>query len=430
MEIITLLLFCAMLLGCVASGISILYALCGGLLLFFVYGLIKKVSAKALFSGALSGIRTVANMLIVFALIGMLTALWRACGTIPAIVSYSSGLLKPKIFLPMVFLLNCLVSVLTGTAFGTAATMGVICASLSATMGIPPVLCGGAVLSGAFFGDRISPVSTSALLVSQVSDTNIYDNIRRMFTSCIVPFILSCILYTLIGFGFSTLDASGGLIEALNKSFEPTVAAVIPAIIMLLLSLFRLNVKITMSASILSSVLLAFFSRGLSAASILKVMLFGYHSTDAALSGMLDGGGILSMANVAAIILISSMYTGLFRETGLTDGVKKFAENIAKKTTAFTGVFVCAVITAVVSCNQALCIMLTCRFCEGFVSDKAYLASALENTCVTIAPLIPWSIACAVPLSSIGAPFGAVFFAFFLYLNPLWNLAASFVKKK
>ena len=132
-----------------------------------------------------------------------MTALWRASGTIPFIVSKASTLIRPSVFLLMTFLLNSGLSVLTGTSFGTSATMGVICASMGSTMGVSPILTGGAVLSGAFFGDRCSPVSTSALLVAGITGTDIYKNIRGMIRTSLIPFIAACVIYFAIGVSVS-----------------------------------------------------------------------------------------------------------------------------------------------------------------------------------------------------------------------------------
>ena len=148
---------------------------------------------------ALSGVRTVRNILLAFVLIGVMTALWRSAGTIPVLVCYASALIRPAVFVVMTFLLNCLLSFLTGTSFGTSATMGVICAAMGAAMGVDVRIVGGAVLSGAYFGDRCSPVSTSALLVAEVTQTVIFDNIRRMLRTALVPFLLSCAVYAMLG---------------------------------------------------------------------------------------------------------------------------------------------------------------------------------------------------------------------------------------
>ena len=186
-EWFVLALFCMGLLLCLALDVSMIWALTGGLALFLLYGRHKGFSRRELADMVLEGVKTVSNILIAMCLIGAMTALWRAAGTVSAIVSYASVLIRPEIFLLMTFLLNALVSVLTGTSFGTAATMGVICVTMGAALGIDLRLIGGAVLSGAFVGDRCSPVSTSALLVAAVTGTDLYDNIRRMLRTALVP---------------------------------------------------------------------------------------------------------------------------------------------------------------------------------------------------------------------------------------------------
>ena len=199
MEWLVLGLFCGGLILCLLLDWSILYALLVGLLFFLLYGRRKGYSWGELVKMAFDGVKTVRNILITFLLIGVLTALWRAAGTIPVIVCYAAQLIRPGVFLVMTFLLNAGVSVLTGTSFGTAATMGVICATMGSVMGVPVILTGGAVLSGAFFGDRCSPVSTSALLVAELTKTSIFDNIKRMLKTALVPFLVTCAAYTLLG---------------------------------------------------------------------------------------------------------------------------------------------------------------------------------------------------------------------------------------
>lgn len=130
---------------------------------------------------------------------GFLTGLWRAGGTIPTIVYYASGVIDPALIVLLTFVLNCLLSFLMGTSFGTAATMGLISMTIASTLGASKALVGGAVLSGIYFGDRCSPVSTSALLTADLTGTNLYDNIQRMMKSALVPFLLSLVFYGLMG---------------------------------------------------------------------------------------------------------------------------------------------------------------------------------------------------------------------------------------
>ena len=430
MEWIALGLFCAALLICIVLDLSILYALAFGLLVFLLYGRRKGFSRRELFSMAIEGIKTVRNILITFFLIGIMTALWRAAGTIPVIVCYASGLIRPSVFLLMAFLLNCLVSVLTGTSFGTAATMGVICAAIGNAMGVSPLLTGGAVLSGAFFGDRCSPVSTSALLVAAVTKTDIYDNIRRMVKTAFVPFLLACGIYAGIGL---TLPREGSVMDLeslFSRSFRLHWTALIPAAVILVLAAFRVNVKLAMSVSILTAVPLCFILQNLPAAEILRAALSGFTPADAEVARLVSGGGIVSMIRVACIVCLSSAYSGIFQKTGMLDEAKRLIGRLSAKTGAYAATLVTSVLTGVIACNQTLTILLTEQLSRGEYADKEVLALDLEDSAVVTAPLIPWSIACAVPLAAAGAPSAAVLTAFYLILLPLWRLVRGARKTK
>lgn len=134
LEIVAILLFVATLIACIAIGIPVVWALAAGYVIFFVYGLIKGLTVKKLLVLSGSGIMTSKNILIIFALIGMLTATWRISGTIPSIVCYSARLIHPSVVVLVTFLLNCMVSVLTGSSFASVATMGVISMTIATTM--------------------------------------------------------------------------------------------------------------------------------------------------------------------------------------------------------------------------------------------------------------------------------------------------------
>ena len=147
-ECIALGLFLAGLGLCIVTGIQILYALLFGLLCFSVYCLAKGYSARETGSMLWEGISQVRNILIIFVFIGGLTAVWRICGTIPYILYYAVGFIHPRYFVLCTFLLCSSMSFLTGTSFGTASTMGVICMLISNAADLSPFLTGGAILSG------------------------------------------------------------------------------------------------------------------------------------------------------------------------------------------------------------------------------------------------------------------------------------------
>lgn len=430
MELVTLSLFCAALLMCLLLNLNILWALAAGLCIFLIYGVRRGFSWRQMASMSLSGVKAAKNILLTFFLIGMMTALWRAAGTIPVVIAYASALICPSVFLMMTFLLNCLVSVLTGTSFGTGATMGVICGAMGSTMGISPILVGGAVLSGVYFGDRCSPVSTSALLVAELTNTSIFDNIRAMLKTALIPFVLTCGVYLLVG----CFTVHGGTVMDVNalfgQEFHLHWAALLPAVLILALSVCRVSVKIAMSASILAALPICLWLQQLSLWDCARFALLGFSAGNAEVAAMLDGGGIVSMLRVAAIVCLSSAYAGIFQETGLLRGLQSKIVALGQRTTPFGAMLCTAVLAGAVACNQTLTIMLTHQLCGASEPDSKTLAIDLEDTAVVVAPLIPWSIAGAVPLASVGAPSVSILLAVYLWLLPLGRLAGSFWKKK
>lgn len=425
MELTVLGAFCLLLMASLFLKFSILYAMLGGLVLFLLYGAQKGFSARELAQMCYSGIRKAGNILITLLMIGVLTAMWRAAGTIAAIVTYASVLLKPSVILLMSFLLNCLVSFLTGTAFGTGATMGVICGAIASAMGVSPVLAGGAILSGAFFGDRCSPVSTSMLLVSEVTGTDAYDNIRTMLKTALVPFLISCGIYGLVGFfgsGEGSVPDLGGIF---SKEFLLHPVTLIPAVVILVLAGFRVKVKKAMIFSIASAIPVCMALQGFSGAQLVRFGIFGFQAASAEVGRLVNGGGVLSMVRGVAIVCISSAYSGIFDKTGLLTGIRSYIAGLAEKTNACFAVLCTSVVTAMAACNQTLAIMLTDQLCGELVTDKKRFASWMEDTVVVIAALIPWSIAGSTVLYSSGMPLSGTAAACYLYLLPVWALICS-----
>ena len=425
-----LLLFAAGLLFCLLKGISILLALTGGYVLFFLYAMAKGFSAGQILRMSLQGILTVKNILLTFVLIGALTGIWRASGCVPAIVCYASGLMRPQIFLFLTFALCAFVSVLTGTSFGTAATMGVICMSIGNSMGLSVFYLGGAILSGVFWGDRCSPVSTSALLVATVTKTDLYTNIRNMLRTALFPTLLVSALYLLVGFGLpageATLDVGG----IFRQEFSIHPICLLPAAMILLLSLLRVGVKRSMLVSILTAVGAALLVQHMTVAGILRTMLWGFHARNDQLQSLINGGGISSMCRVAAIVCIASCYAGIFDQTGLLNFLQKGIRQLSGKTSPMFAMTVVSVPVSAIACNQTLSIMLTRQLTQDLPVCSADQALYLENTVVLLSGLIPWSIAGAVPLSTVGAPTACMLFAAYLYILPAWNLLTDTIIRK
>ena len=428
-SIIAILLFSLSLIFCLLLKLSVVYALIIGYMIFVIYGLIKGHNLIVLIKKSFEGVLTVKNILLVFILIGMITALWRASGTIAYIVYMGSKLISPSILILLTFLLCSILSVLIGTSLGTAATMGVICASIGKAMGVNPYYIGGAVLSGIYFGDRCSPMSTSALLISELTKTNLYTNIKLMIKTSIIPFIVTCLFYLFLGFKSKVSNISVDVTEIFKQNYNLNMLVIIPAILIVILSILKINVKKTMLVSIVISFIIAMFIQRDSIVALINYCIFGYHHSNERLNLMMKGGGILSMVNVSLIVGISSSYSGIFKETKMLVSLKKHLKDFSKKTSSYFVIFLSSIISGAIACNQSLGTILTNELSEELV-DKQERAIILENTVVLLVGLIPWNIAMDVPLKTLDVGIISGFFAFYLYFLSLWNLFLNFIKER
>ena len=428
-SIVAILLFSLSLIFCLLLKYSVIYALIVGYIIFMTYGLIKGYDLKVLIKKSFEGVLTVKNILLVFVLIGMITALWRASGTIAFIVYIGSKLISPSILILLTFLLCSILSFLIGTSLGTAATMGVICVSIGKAMGINPYYLGGAVLSGIYFGDRCSPMSTSALLITELTKTNLYTNIKLMLKTSIIPFVATCLFYLFLGLKSSTSPVSIDATNIFKENYNLNIVVIVPAILIIILSLFKVNVKKTMLLSIVISFIIAMFFQKESVTSLINYCVYGFYHSNEKLNSMMKGGGILSMLNVGLIVAISSSYSGIFKETKMLVILKEYLKEYSKKTSNYFIIFLSSIISGAIACNQSLGTILAYELCEE-LEDKQNMAIILENTIVLLAGLIPWNIAMAVPLKTIDIGLMSGLFAFYLYFLPLWNLFLGIIKEK
>lgn len=295
------------------------------------------------------------------------------------------------------FLLCAPVSFLTGTAFGTAATMGTICAFVATSAGVPVIWTGGAVLAGSYFGDRCSPVSTSALLVGMLTQTKAAGNIPTMVCTSLVPFVLTCAVFLLAGKlsggAADAADAAGqtaSTAAAFALGFALTPWELLPAVLVLLLSVLRVDVRIALGAGALRARVLASAVQGVALPDMALACLAGYVPAKDQ-SALLSGGGVVSMVNVILIVLVSSTYAGMFEATHMLAGVRGLVEGAGKRCGSFAASLLASVACALVCCNQTLTIMLTHQLAKGCEADGPRLASHLGT------PLWWWRRSCSGP---------------------------------
>ncbi|MCF0120846.1 MAG: sodium:proton antiporter, partial [Oscillospiraceae bacterium] len=395
-------LFGVVILASLIFKFSIIYALAAGFLLFAGHALLKGLTFRHVLRLAWNGILTSKNVIITFCMIGVLASLWRASGTIAVIISYVTGLIRPWGMVLMTFWLTAAISFLTGTSFGTSATMGVICAAIASSMGISPILYGGAVMSGSYFGDRCSPMSASVQLIGGLTHTNVYTNMKNMFRSAIFPFLITSAIYLAAGFLSPHSSVVSDVGSILAREYSMHWITLLPAALIIIMSLCRVHVRITMLASIISAVVICFAVQHQTVIDVIKCVIVGFTAKDSEVGALLNGGGLVSMMNVVIIVFLSASFSGIFRETGILDGVKHGVRVLGKKLTPYIAEIIVSYAIALLVCNQTLTMILAHQVCGREDDEPDYVqALTLHDTALVVAPLVPWSIAATVTMTNI-----------------------------
>lgn len=412
----------------IINGIFIAWPLGGALLIFGFLSLRRGHTMGATLRMALEGGRKSFIVLQVFVLIGILTSVWISAGTIPAIVYYGIRLMNPSFFILSAFVITSFVSFLLGTSLGTVSTIGVALIVMARAGDINMALVTGAIMSGAYFGDRCSPMSSSAILVANLTKTDIFDNIRDMFKTSILPLIISALLYLGLSMRNPIVFGAENIGGDLASIFHIGPLSFLPAAIILLASLFRIRVKKSMTLSIVAAAVLSIIIEGYSPQELLHFSLLGFRLEEGLLPGnILNRGGVVSMLRAGIVVFISCSMAGIFNGTKMLDRFHTIYTKAKDRPHLFLYTIGTSILTSVFGCNQTIAIVLTDQLLDRTYEKKehsrGHLAIDLENTAVVIAPLIPWNIAAFMPTSTLGVNFYTyVPYAFYLYLLPLTNL--------
>jgi Na+:H+ antiporter, NhaC family len=417
------------------KDIFVAYPLMVGFILFFCLALKRGYPFKDILIMSYKGGKKSLVVLKIFLLIGAITAIWMSSGTVPAIVYYGVKLIRPNIFILSAFIICCFVSFLIGTSFGTVGTVGIALIAIARGGGINIGAASGAIIAGAYFGDRCSPMSSSASLVASTTETNIYDNMKNMLKTGLVPFILSIIFYTAISLIFPLNNSTSSINSEILKTFNVNLVVLFPALVIMIFSLFKINIKISMLASIITATLLSIFIQHYTLLNCISFMISGYSlDKSAAIYSIIKGGGILSMLKTAVVIIVASSLAGLFEGTKMFESIEALTNKANSRYEVYRNVIMTSIVTSAFGCSQVIAVILT-----HMLNKKAYiknhidssnLAIDLENTAIIISPLIPWNIALLVPMTNLGTNFICIPYLFYLYILPIWCLIYFKFKKK
>lgn len=419
--------FCVLIFS-VYKGIFVGYAL---LLSFFIFiwiswrrGFILSDIIKMSFNGG----KKAFVVLEIFLLIGVITGIWMASGTVPSIIYYGIKYMNPNFFILYTFIISCVVSFLLGTSLGTVSTVGVALILMAKSGNVNTNIVAGAIIAGAYFGDRCSPMSSSAILVANLTKTNLYTNISNMFKTSVIPFILSIIIYFILSLQEPINFMQNNMDTEIATIFKINWIILLPAIIILIFSLFKIDVKLSMIISIIAASAIAIIFQQYKPIEVLRFIVLGFQlDSPSPLQNILKGGGIISMWQASLVVFISCALSGIFNGTNMLKNIEDILMKAKTRYMLFIYTTITSIVTAAFGCNQSISTVLTHNLIgksyEDKNVDKYQLAIDLENTGVVLAALIPWNIAAFVPTMTMEvSSIGFIPYAFYLYLIPIVNI--------
>lgn len=415
--ILGVLLSFIILIFCVIHNIALGYALALCWVIFMAIGK-REYGLKTLLRFSWEGAKTSFGVLKTLILIGALIGIWMASGTIATIVYDAFKITNPQTFILIAFVVCAGVSFIIGTSFGTISIVGLPLMLIAKSGDINLNIVAGAIMAGVYFGDRCSPLSSSASLVATITATRLFRNIRNMFASSWLALLL-----TLAGYwGLSLLNPlnhiNTSFMTQLKHNFTINWLMLIPVIIVLVLSVLRQPISRSIPLSILAAAILGVTEQHQQISTLLATLVVGYHPATA--HALVQGGGVVSMISPLTVVPISCAIAGILNHLASFTNLQQSLANRQTKL-PFGMTVLISFITSAIGCNQSIAIIMTNTLMRPtYGKHNGQLAVDLENSSILTAPLIPWNIAAFVPTAVIGASFvGYIPFALYLYLVPL-----------
>lgn len=395
-------------------------------LLFVLFSLKKKNTIDAIINISIEYSKKSKVVLMVFMFVGALTASWLASGTIPGIIYYGIKFINPNFFIFFSFLITSIVAFFLGSSFGAASTIGVALMAIARSGNININIVGATIISGIYFGDRWSPLSSSANLVASLTGIDIYTNLKNMIKSMIIPYILTSIFYIFLSKNYILNTSESNLLGLLEDVYNIDVRFIfIPVISIIIFSLLRINVKKSMAVSIFLASIIAIFVQRESFFKICEYLLFGFYKFNGtSLETIIKGGGVKSMLNASALIIISCSLVGVFEQLNILNYIKSKIQNIKTRGELFRNTLLVSIITGIVGANQTIAVIMTEQIIESIYDDKNVerkdLAKDIENTAIVLPAITPTNIACYVPCTMLGiSNIKFIPFAVYIWLIPL-----------
>jgi len=397
-------------------------------------------------SGAVESISSAMVAILILLLIGSLSGTWLLSGIVPAMIYYGLTILNPSIFLVAACIISSIVSLATGSSWSTVATIGIALLGIGKTLGMSDGLVAGAIISGAYFGDKISPLSDTTNLAPAMAGTDLFTHIRYMLYTTIPSLLITLIIFLVIGFSIDTQSAIGGIEEvqnAITTSFHITPwLFVVPVIVVTLIVRQMPALPALLMGTLLGGLAAIIFQPqvieqigGQGGAvgyysAVMKAMFgtISIKTSNEMVNGLLSSKGMAGMLKTIWLIICSMTFGGIMEKAGFLERISRAVISGANSAASLisTTVGTCIFFNLTAS-DQYLAIVVPGRMYAQTFREKGLkpenLSRSLEDAGTVTSVLIPWNTCGATQASVLGVATFVYFpYCFFNIISPIMSI--------
>lgn len=425
---------------CIVEKIPLFYGFLGSVIFSIMILTINGFKLVDLVKMALRGIKECFAIYIIVLLMGAIIAIWIASGTVPTMMYYGFDYIVNINYVLACFFVSAMVAFFMGTAFGTISTIGVALLGIGKGLDIPIPILLGAIISGAFIADKMSPISVLVNITLQTTNVKYGDFFKKIMVTLIPTLAISSIIYYIIGKNYeSEIDILKlkKFQENIEQSFFVSPALLLIPVAIIILAVIGVKIIPNMSIGLLAGMGISYFLQGLKINEIIEVVFVGYKASTGIieLDGILKGGGIVPMVEVVLMIMGAVALSSIFEGTNI---IHIIIENMIKKIKTESELIfktsMLSIVGMVVTCDQTVGILLPGKFLkskyEEFKIENIILARTIADTGTTVAPLIPWNVNALIimVISGISVTEYGVY-AVLCYISPIITMTVGLLKK-
>lgn len=411
-------------------------------------GVKRKVEPNLILKDIYQNLKSVRIAILILCLVGALAGTWLISGVIPAMVYYGLQVLNPIIFLPTTVVISAIISIATGSSWTTSATVGIALVGVGTALGIPSGMVAGAVISGGYFGDKMSPLSDTTNLASAMAGTDLITHIKYMTFTTVPNLIITLIVFTIISLNIDTTGSAdlSDMLSTIEHTFYITPWLFVVPITVVMLILLKVKPLISLFVGVVTAVFFAVFFQenvlmGLSDSTLDSIAnaIFtdvSIITDNTLLSELFSSSGVNGMIWTILLIVSSMIFGGVMGGIG---ALKVITEFLLKKVSSVFGLFASTVVSClglnIIASDQYLAIVIPGKMFKDAYENKNLapenLSRTLEDSATVTSVLIPWNTCGAYQSGVLGVSVSDYFvFAIFNYLSPITTLVFAAFKLK